>query len=71
MVEIFNVNITQRMNADLLESWLIILFPDFDFNFDLSDQEYILRVQAKNERIDQASILKFTKSLGYDIQLLK
>jgi hypothetical protein len=71
MIEVFTTSLRENMNITMLESWLMILFPNLEFNSDLADQEHVLRVHSSNEPINNDEIMAFAKSLGYDIQILE
>lgn len=56
-VEIFRTDVKNSNEADLVISLLMSLFPSYAINFDLDDDENILRVETHHSEIQVAKII--------------
>jgi hypothetical protein len=70
MIEIFKTNIQQSKKAKQLIEILLVNFPDYKINIDLSDCDKILRVESTNRKIAAQLITDLVKQKGFDIEIL-
>lgn len=64
-VEIFTTNVRNNEEADRVTSFFLKLYPMYKINFDLEDEENILRVEANDYKIEILSIIEYMTALGY------
>lgn len=67
-VEIFKTNVENDEDADKVTTSLLIRYPGYKINFDLEDEENILRVEAKQFEIATDDIIKYMIELGYSCE---
>lgn len=70
MVEVFATNIRSFKDAKIIEGLLAILFPSLKVNFDLTDCDRVLRIEAVSGKIDAGLIVNYIRNLGYSIKVL-
>ena len=70
MIEVFKTNVNSKRQADMLVSIIQHTFVNYQVHFDLEDCDKILRVKCPNGDIDQNSLIRLLKSLGYHSELL-
>lgn len=70
-VEIFKTNVQNDKQADKTIRSLLALYPIYKINFDLEDEENILRVEAHQFKIETANIIKCMTGLGYCCERLE
>lgn len=70
MVEVFATNIKNLKEAKIIEGLLAILFPSLKVNFDLTDCDRVLRVEAISGVVDPSVIVNYLQNLGYSIKVL-
>ena len=68
MVEVFKTNVEAEQHAELLLEELSKKFPEFRINFDLSDDDKILRVEGAT--ICPETIVALMHSNSYDCEIL-
>ena len=68
-VEIFRTNITNTVPADICVLVLSEYFPNASINFDLEDQDRILRIEDRD--VDVLKITEIVKDLGIYCELLE
>jgi hypothetical protein len=68
MVEVFKTNVQEADVAETLIDKLLLLFPYSRINFDLSDCDKILRVEAEN--VCSEKIIELVLSSGYQSEVL-
>jgi hypothetical protein len=68
MIEIFKTDITDKKLADKLREALKKEFADYTINFDLDDQDRILRVEA--EFINSEKIIETALYLGFSCKII-
>jgi hypothetical protein len=70
IVEIFKTTVDHPAQARLVLEKLQQRFPYYRLNFDLTDCDRILRVEARLGRIDVETIRDIVKACNHDIELL-
>lgn len=68
MVEIFRTDVTDRTQARAILALLAERWPHYESNFDLEDQDRILRVAG--EAIDPSALAEFVRCSGHVCDLL-
>ncbi|GAL85892.1 hypothetical protein Solca_3685 [Sporocytophaga myxococcoides] len=69
MIEVFKTNICDQVMADILVSLIHQNFDGYQANFDLDDEENILRVKSESEfNIDL--LINFLSKLGCNAEVL-
>jgi len=71
IVEIFRTNIQSDKDADKVIRSLLALYPTCKINFDLEDEENILRVEAKQFKIETDIIINYMSGLGYSCERIE
>lgn len=71
IVEIFRTNIQNDKDADKVISSLLTLYPTSKINFDLEDEENILRVEASSFEIETDRIINYMVELGYNCERIE
>lgn len=62
-VKIFKTDIQNDTEADKVITFLIALYPFYKINFDLEDEENILRIEAYQIEIETDDIIKYMVDL--------
>ncbi len=70
-VEIFKTNVENDEDADKITTSLLTRYPVYKINFDLEDEENILRVEANQFEIATDDIIKYMIELGYCCERIK
>ncbi|WP_010250524.1 hypothetical protein [Myroides injenensis] len=70
-VEIFKTNIQNDKVADKITISLLALYPVYKINFDLEDEENILRIEANKFKIETEEIIDYMIGLGYSCEPIK
>jgi len=70
-VEIFKTNIQNNKDADKITTSLLSLYPIYLINFDLEDEENILRIETHKFEIKTDEIIKYIIKRGYSCKLIK
>jgi len=68
-VEIFKTNVLEKEEAEKIVTQMMEKFPGYKINFDLSDCDKILRVEALSSRVN--AIIQFLNILGYTCEILE
>ena len=68
MVEVFKTNVQKKTQSKMLLCILSEIFPSSKINFDLSDCDKVLRVEADN--IETLKIMILVKDYGYRCEIL-
>ncbi|MGZ3986572.1 MAG: hypothetical protein ACXVMN_11295 [Flavisolibacter sp.] len=68
-VEVFKTNVERSLEAQQLTALLLLHFPGARINFDLQDQDRILRVEARNCLPDK--IERLVKESGFHCRVLE
>ena len=63
-VEIFKTNIQNNKDADKITTSLLVLYPVHKINFDLEDEEKILRIETDKFEIKTDEIINYMIELG-------
>lgn len=71
IVEIFRTNIQSVKDADKVIRSLLALYPTCKINFDLEDEENILRVEAIGFGIQTDRIVNYMIELGYNCERIE
>jgi len=71
IVEIFRTDIQNDKDADKVISSLLILYPTCKINFDLEDEENILRVEAIGFGIEISRIVNYMIELGHNCERIE
>ena len=69
MVEVFKTDVTKRMQAKSLASFLRQHFPGSKINFDLDDCDKVLRVEGMNFQAEK--IIGLVKEKGFECKMLE
>ncbi|WP_293904671.1 MULTISPECIES: methyltransferase type 11 [unclassified Sphingobacterium] len=64
-VEIFKTNVYRMKDAQRIIATLVSLFSSYKINFDLDDEECILRVESSQLEIETNSIIRKMFEWGY------
>jgi len=70
MVEVFKTNVVEAEMAEKLIELIHEFFPHLEINFDLDDQDRILRIQSLKE-IDLSKVKLLCNSMGCIIEDLE
>lgn len=71
IVEIFKTTVSTEKEALETTRSLSILYPIYKINFDLEDEENILRVEANQRKVETADIIKYMMELGYNCERIE
>jgi len=71
IVEIFKTSIRNDEDADKIGTSLLALYPVYKINFDLEDEENILRIETDKFEIKADEIINYMIELGYSCELIK
>lgn len=64
-VEIFKTNVYRMKDAQRIVATLVCLFSSYKINFDLDDEERILRIESSQLEIETNSIVRKMFEWGY------
>ncbi|APU96184.1 MULTISPECIES: methyltransferase type 11 [Sphingobacterium] len=64
-VEIFKTNVYRMKDAQRIVATLVSLFSSYKINFDLDDEERILRIESSQLEIETNSIVRKMFEWGY------
>jgi hypothetical protein len=64
-VEIFKTNVYRMKDAQRIVATLVSLFSAYKINFDLDDEERILRIESSQLEIETNSIVRNMFEWGY------
>lgn len=67
-VRIFRTNVFQDQDASQLASSLHGAYPHYKVNFDLTDEERILRVETQQLPVEINAIVNYMMTLGYQCE---
>lgn len=70
-VQIFRTNVSQDRDAAQLTTSLLTAYPTYRVNFDLDDEEKILRVEANHSAIQSNDIVQYMIGLGYSCEQIE
>lgn len=68
IVEIFKTNVQNDKDADKIITSLLAMYPVYKINFDLEDEENILRVEVNKFEIEADKIINYMIELGYNCE---
>ena len=68
MVEIFRTNIRNHEDTKRVVTFFLRLYPVYKINFDLEDEENIVRIETAQFKIETSSIIKYMTALGYSCE---
>ncbi len=71
IVEIFKTNVSTEKEARETTRSLLRLYPIYKINFDLEDEENILRVEAIKRKVETNNIIKYMIELGYNCERIE
>jgi len=69
MIEVFKTNVQKKVESKALLGKLSEAFPASKINFDLSDCDKVLRVEADN--IEALTIMNLVKNYGFECEILE
>jgi len=69
-VEVFKTNVQTTVIASHITTALNHLFPDYQVNFDLADEENILRIDGRDKEVDVRGVIRMMHENGYQCVLL-
>ncbi|WP_104384348.1 methyltransferase type 11 [Sphingobacterium sp. HMA12] len=67
-VEIFKTNVCKYRDAQQIVTTLLGLFSTYKINFDLEDDENILRIESSQSDIDASSVITQMFEWGYECE---
>ena len=70
-VEIFKTNVCEASKASLVISLLDECYPHYTSNFDMDDNDKILRVESIEKQIDNREIEALLNSIGIYCEVFK
>lgn len=70
-IEIFKTNVQTENEAEKILNSLLKMFSSYTINFDLEDDENILRIHSLHLKIAVKSIINHLNTLGYNCILIK
>ena len=70
MIEVFKTNVRARSHAKMLISQIQNAFNGYEANFDLDDDDNILRIKSKTGIIQVSQIIALLKDFGFDARAL-
>lgn len=71
IVEIFRTNIQNNRDADKVICSLLTQYPTLKINFDLEDEENILRIETSSFEIETDWIINYMAELGYNCERIE
>lgn len=71
IVEIFKTNVSTEKEARETISSFLRLYPIYKINFDLEDEENILRVETSSFEIETDRIINYMVELGYNCERIE
>jgi hypothetical protein len=70
-VKVFKTNVQTMSSASLIVATLTHLFPNYQINFDLEDEENILRIDGCDQAVDVFRIIRLLHENGFQcVQLV-
>lgn len=70
-VEIFKTNVRNDKDAAKIVTSLLALYPVYKINFDLEDEDNILRVEADQFEIETGDIIRYMIDLDYSCERIE
>ncbi|MGO1521404.1 MAG: methyltransferase type 11 [Sphingobacterium sp.] len=70
-VQIFRTNVSKNQDAVQLTTSLLTVYPNYKVNFDLDDEENILRVETNYSTIATRDIVQYMMGLGYNCERIE
>lgn len=70
-VEIFKTNVRNETDTNKAIAFLLSLYQNYKINFDLEDEEKILRVEANQPEIETNKIIHCMVGLGYSCERIE
>ncbi|MEO6305302.1 MAG: hypothetical protein ABIP51_19230 [Bacteroidia bacterium] len=70
MVEVFQTNVNETYQANMLLNEINKHFKEYEVNFDLEDCDRILRIESRTEPIQTEQIMNLIKELGFNVEVL-
>lgn len=70
MIEVFKTKVRARSHAKMLISQIQNAFSDYEANFDLDDDDNILRIKSNTGIIQVSRIIALLKDFGFDARAL-
>ena len=70
-IEIFKTNVQTDNEAEKILNSLLKIFSSYTINFDLEDNENILRIHSLHLKIAVKSIINHLNTLGYNCDLIE
>ncbi|GAA4168645.1 methyltransferase type 11 [Sphingobacterium ginsenosidimutans] len=70
-VEIFKTNVNKYREAQQIVVTLLQLFSSYKVNFDLEDEERILRIESSQSDIEISGIVKQMLDWGYQCERIE
>lgn len=70
MVEVFKTNVCDRNDALSLIEKMKERTPVYKVNFDLLDEDKILRIESHSEIINSSLIVELLRELGFEAEIL-
>ncbi|MDR2274594.1 MAG: methyltransferase type 11 [Sphingobacterium sp.] len=67
-VEIFKTDVYKYREAQQIVATLLALFSSYKINFDLDDEEHILRIESSQLEIDTSQIIQQMFDWGYQCE---
>lgn len=71
MVEVFKTNVNNLSDAKEVLTALYAEFPQAVINFDLEDEDNILRVEQENGRVNFDKVIATVELSGFAIEVLE
>jgi hypothetical protein len=69
-IEVFKTNVQTTATALHITAALNHLFPNYQINFDLEDEENILRIDGFNKEVDVRGVIRMLHENGWQCSLL-
>jgi hypothetical protein len=69
-INVFKTNVQTTATASLVIAALNHLFPNCQINFDLEDEENILRIDGRDKEVDACEVIKILHKNGCQCALL-
>lgn len=70
MIEIFNTDIKNSKEANIISGLIHLCFPHLNIHVDLYDVDHVLRVEDNSGEIDTYALKKYVKSIGFNLELV-
>lgn len=70
-IRIFRTNVQTNIQAKNVIAHLMLFYPRYRVNFDLNDEEKILRIETSEPEIEIKGVVKNVINMGYFCEIIE